>query len=57
MTSKKGKTKRAKTSFYDSYRQILDVPDLTDKEIDQMRRHLSLLARTICEHVWNKKFY
>jgi len=57
MTIKKGITKKAKTNIYDRYRQILDMPDLTDKQIDRMRRHLGLLARTICEHVWKKKFY
>jgi hypothetical protein len=57
MTSKKGKTRKAKTSIYERYREILDMPDLTDKQIDQMRKHLGLFARTICEHVWGKKFY
>ena len=57
MTSKKDKTKKAKTSIYDKYREILNMPDLTDKQIDQMRKYLGLLARTICEHVWKKKFY
>jgi len=57
MTSRKGKTKKGKLSIYDRYRQILDMPDLTDKEIDQMRNHLDLLVRTVCEHVWKKKFY
>ena len=57
MTSKKAKAKKGKTDIYSKYRQILDVPDLTEKQIDQMRRHLGILARTICEHVWRKKFY
>ena len=55
--SEKVKTKKAKTTVYDKYRVILDMPDLTDKQINQMRKHLGLLARTICEHVWGKKFY
>ena len=57
MTNKKAKTKRGETNIYEKYRQILDMPDLTDKQIDQMRKHIGLLARTICEHVWKKKFY
>lgn len=44
-------------NIYSKYRQILRRPDLTSKEIDEMRKHLGLLARTICEHVWGKKFY
>ena len=55
--SKKGKTEEEKLGIYDRYRQILDMPDLTDKQIDQMRKHLGLLARTICEYVRGKKFY
>jgi hypothetical protein len=55
--SKKGRTKRIKVSIADKYRQILEIPDLTDREIEQMRQHVGLLARTICEHLWKKKFY
>ena len=55
--SKKGKSRKRKVSIPDKYRQILEMPDLTDREIEQMRQHLGLLARTICEHVWKKKFY
>jgi len=55
--SKKGKTKKAKINIYDRYREILDIPNLTDNQIDQMRKNLDLLARTICEYAWKKKFY
>jgi len=55
--TKKARTKRTKASITDKYRQILRMPDLTDRQIDQMRQHLGLLARTICEHVWKKKFF
>jgi len=51
------KNKRRKSDIYERYRRILKRPNLTDKEIDDMRRHLGLLAQTICEHVWGKKFY
>lgn len=54
---KKDKTKRGKAGLYNKYREILDMPNLTDKQINQMRKHLGLLARTICEHVWKKAFY
>jgi len=50
---KKGK----KRNFYDVYRRILERPDLTDQAIDKMRYHVRLLAQTVCEHVWRKKFY
>jgi len=49
--------KKRKGDIYDKYRQILKMPDLTKKEIDEMRIHMTLLAQTICEHVWRKKFY
>jgi len=51
------KNSRRKAGIYEKYRHILNRPDLTDKEIDEMRKNLSLLARTICEHVWGKRFY
>ena len=51
------RSSKGKTDVYDEYRRILKTPDLTNKEIDEMRKHLNLLARTICEHVWGKKFY
>ncbi|MFQ5962652.1 MAG: hypothetical protein ACE5KZ_00025 [Candidatus Scalinduaceae bacterium] len=53
--SSRGKNK--KVDIYEKYRRILKMPDLTNKEIDEMRKHLGLLAQTICEHVWGKKFY
>jgi len=53
----KARSKREKADACEKYRRILKMPGLTDKEVDEMRKHLSLLARTICEHVWGKKFY
>jgi hypothetical protein len=41
----------------DVYRRLLRAPDLTDKQIDQMREHVMRLARVLCEHVWGKRFY
>jgi hypothetical protein len=35
----------------------LKRPGLTDQEIEAMRKHLILLAQTVCEHVWGKKFH
>lgn len=48
---------RRRENIHDAYRRILEMPQLTDKEIDEMRKHVVLLAQTICEHVWGKKFY
>jgi len=55
--TRKGKIKKEKADIYSKYRQILDMPHLTNRQIDQMRKNLGLLARAICEHVWHKKFY
>ncbi len=49
--------KKRKVDIYEKYRSILKMPGLTNKEIDEMRKHLGLLAQAICEHVWEKKFY
>jgi len=48
---------KKRPDIYDKYRRILKMPDLSNKEIDGMRKYLNLLAQTICEHVWGKKFY
>jgi len=53
----KSQRKKEKTGIYEKYRRILNMPNLTNKEIDVMRKHLGLLAQTICEHVWGKRFY
>jgi hypothetical protein len=49
--------KKKKVDIYEKYRCILNAPNLTNKEIDEMRKHLGLLTQTICEHVWEKKYY
>jgi len=49
--------KKRKTDIYKKYRQVLKRQDLTKREIDEMRKNLSLFAQTICEYVWGKKFY
>lgn len=48
---------RRKTETYDLYREILAMPELAEREIDEMRTHVIRLAQTICEHVWGKKLY
>ena len=42
--------------IYDQYRMILKKPNLSRKEVEEMRYNLKMLAKTICEHVWGKKF-
>ena len=54
---RKKKANSRKETIYDKYRRTLGMPQLTDREIDEMRRNLQLLAQAICEHVWGKKFY
>lgn len=48
--------KNSRTIRY-RYRKLLGRPDLTDREIDQMRANVVRIARTICEYVWGKSFY
>ncbi|MEN6520073.1 MAG: hypothetical protein ABFD46_02845 [Armatimonadota bacterium] len=48
---------KKKLSIQAKYRQILGMPNLTDSEIEEFRKPVILLAETICEHVWGKKFY
>ncbi len=49
--------KKKKVDIYEKYRRILNMRGLTNKEIDEMRKHLGSLSQTISEHVWKKKFY
>lgn len=39
------------------YCKTLQTSDLSDQEIDEMRKHVGQLARVLCEHVWGKSFY
>lgn len=48
---------KRKSDIYERCRRILKRSNLTNKEIDEMRKYLGLLAQTICEYVWKKKFY
>lgn len=41
----------------DRYRRLLIRPNMDDQEIAAIRKHVILLARTVCEHVWGKRFY
>jgi hypothetical protein len=43
-----------KIRMSDVYRRVLRKPHLTEKEVDDMRRHVIRLAQALCEHVWGK---
>lgn len=49
--------RKKKNSIYDEYREVFEMPELTDRQIDEFRKPMILLAQTICEHVWGQKFY
>jgi hypothetical protein len=51
------RNKTRKKDIHDFYREVLQMPDLTDREIDQIRQNVIRLARAICEYVWGRKFY
>jgi len=38
-------------------RAVLPCPTLTDRQIDDLRTPVILLAQPLCEHLWGKKFY
>lgn len=52
-----GYIKNKENHLYNQYRKELNMPNLTEKEIDEMRKNIKLIAMTICEHVWKKKFH
>jgi hypothetical protein len=49
--------RKKKNDIYETYGQVLGMPNLTNSEIDECRRPIILLTQTICEHVWGQKFY
>jgi len=53
----KNAPKMKKKDICDEYRRVLEKPDLSNKKVEEMRKNLRLIAQTICEHVWGKKFY
>jgi len=46
-----------KKNICNEYRKSLDAPNLTEKEVEEIRHNLKLVATAICEHVWKKKVY
>ena len=57
MTIERARHKAHRNRLHDKYGRLLKERGLTAEQIEAMRKHVILLARTICEHVWGKKFY
>jgi hypothetical protein len=58
MSSSGSKQKRKRSDDRNSrYRELLKRPDLSKKEIEQIRQTLRAIARAFCEYVWNQQFY
>ena len=57
MIPKHLRRKARHNKLHDKYRELLKQPGLTAEQIEEMRKHVILLAQTICEHVWGKKVY
>ena len=57
MISKHLRRKTRHSKLHDKYRELLKQPGLTAEQIEDMRKHMILLAQTICERVWGKKIY
>ena len=47
--------KDKKNDLYQKYRKILKNSNLSKKEIDKMRHYLQIMAKVICEYVWQNK--
>jgi hypothetical protein len=57
MTSKQHSLRKSRLEkMHELYRKSLKRPDLSADEIETMRKHMILVAQTICEHVWGKKY-
>lgn len=52
----KAKSKKGRDA-YSHYREMLGMPHVSKKQIDEARANLQAIARAVCEHVWGKKFY
>jgi len=50
-------SKNQKKDICEKYRQILKMPNLSGKKIDEIRKNLRLICQSICEHIWGKKLY
>jgi cytochrome P450 len=54
---KRKRTPKKLPTIHDRYRKALAKPELSAREIEEMREHVRRLARAICEHVWQEKFF
>ena len=48
-------SRKREKSVYEKYREILRKPDLTNDEIDKMRKNIRLIALSLIEHVTKSK--
>lgn len=46
-----------KASTVEMYRRLLRIPKLEDAEVEEIRKDVQTIARAICEHVWDEKFF
>lgn len=52
------KQKRGRPENDDTrYRDLLEQPDVSTEEIEQIRQTLRAIARAVCEHIWHQEFY
>jgi len=47
--------KKTKKDIYQKYRKVLKRPELSKKEIDEIRHNLQIIAKVICEYVWKNR--
>lgn len=47
--------KKKEKSIYEKYREILKKPELSNEEIDKMRKNIRLIALSLVEHVTKTK--
>ena len=57
MTHERHGGRPRRDTIHKKYRRLLRRPALSVEHIQSIRKHIILLAQTICEHVWGKKFY
>ena len=48
------KAKKQKTIIYEQYREILEMPEFTNPDIDKMRVSISLLAQIISQYIFDQ---
>ena len=57
MTAERRGPRRRHRPIHQAYRRFLKRPALAAAEIERIRKHIIRLARTVCEHIWGRRFY